>query len=74
MRRLHAGLAIAVLTVLLLSSLSDTIWDKQHQLQGLNGQIVATKTQIRQLLDHTSGLYDFFFSPGIDRALRAANA
>jgi D-alanyl-D-alanine carboxypeptidase len=26
---------------------------------------------IRQLLDHTSGLYDFFFKPGIDRALRA---
>ena len=26
---------------------------------------------IRQLLDHTSGLYDFFFRPGIDRALRA---
>jgi D-alanyl-D-alanine carboxypeptidase len=26
---------------------------------------------IRQLLDHTSGLFDFFFKPGIDRALRA---
>jgi D-alanyl-D-alanine carboxypeptidase len=26
---------------------------------------------IRQLLDHTSGLHDFFFSPGIDKALRA---
>jgi D-alanyl-D-alanine carboxypeptidase len=26
---------------------------------------------IRQLLDHTSGLYDFFFKPGIDKALRA---
>ena len=26
---------------------------------------------IRQLLDHTSGLFDFFFSPGIDKALRA---
>ena len=26
---------------------------------------------IRQLLDHTSGLYDFFFKPGIDHALRA---
>lgn len=26
---------------------------------------------IRQLLDHTSGLHDFFFGRGIDRALRA---
>jgi D-alanyl-D-alanine carboxypeptidase len=26
---------------------------------------------IRQLLDHTSGLFDFFFKPGIDTALRA---
>jgi murein DD-endopeptidase MepM/ murein hydrolase activator NlpD len=29
---------------------SDSIYDKQKQLQGLNGQIVATKTQIAQLL------------------------
>ena len=54
--RLHAALAIAVLTVLLLSTVSDTIYDKQRQLQGLNGQIVATKTQIRQLLDQERAL------------------
>ena len=54
--RLQSALAIAVLTVLLLSTVSDTIYDKQHALQGLNGQIVATKTQIRQLLDQERAL------------------
>jgi len=54
--RLQAALVIAVLTVLLLSTVSDTIYDKQHALQGLNGQIVATKTQIRQLLDQERAL------------------
>jgi murein DD-endopeptidase MepM/ murein hydrolase activator NlpD len=44
------------LTVLLLSTVSDTVYDKQHQLQGLNGQIVATRTQIRQLLDQERAL------------------
>ena len=48
--RLRTALAIVVLTVALLTTVSDTIYDKQHQLQGLNGQIVATKTQIAQLL------------------------
>jgi murein DD-endopeptidase MepM/ murein hydrolase activator NlpD len=48
--RLNTALAIAVLTAALLTTISDTVYDKQHQLQGLNGQIVATKTQIAQLL------------------------
>jgi murein DD-endopeptidase MepM/ murein hydrolase activator NlpD len=48
--RFHTALAIAVLTAALLTTVSDTIYDKQHALQGLNGQIVATKTQIAQLL------------------------
>jgi murein DD-endopeptidase MepM/ murein hydrolase activator NlpD len=48
--RLHTALAIVILTTALLTTVSDTIYDKQHQLQGLNGQIVATKTQIAQLL------------------------
>lgn len=51
-----AALAIAVLTVMLLSTVSDTVYDKQHQLQGLNGQIVATKTLLRQLLDQERAL------------------
>src|SRR5207245_6587490 len=54
--RRHAALAVAVLTVILLSTVSDTIYDKQQQLQGLNGQIVATRTQIRQLLDQERAL------------------
>lgn len=52
----HASLAIAVLTVILLSTVSETVYDKQHQLQGLNGQIIATRTQIRQLLDQEHAL------------------
>ncbi|HXN00447.1 MAG TPA: peptidoglycan DD-metalloendopeptidase family protein [Candidatus Dormibacteraeota bacterium] len=48
--RLKTALAIAVLAAALLTTVSDTIYDKQHQLQGLNGQIIATKTQIAQLL------------------------
>jgi murein DD-endopeptidase MepM/ murein hydrolase activator NlpD len=48
--RFHTALAIAVLTAALLTTVSDTVYNKQQQLQGLNGQIVATKTQIGQLL------------------------
>ena len=48
--RLQAAVAIAVLTAALLSSVSDTIYDKQKALQGLNGQIVAAKTEIARLL------------------------
>jgi len=54
--RRQAALAIAVLTVILLSTVSETVYDKQNQLQGLNGQIIATKTQIRQLLDQEHAL------------------
>ena len=54
--RRHPALAIAVLTVILLSTVSEGIYDKQQQLQGLNGQIVATRTQIRQLLDQERAL------------------
>jgi murein DD-endopeptidase MepM/ murein hydrolase activator NlpD len=54
--RRHAAFAIALLTVMLLSTVSDTVYDKQHQLQGLNGQIIATRTQIRQLLDQERAL------------------
>lgn len=54
--RRPAALAIAVLALILLSSVADTVYDKQNQLQGLNGQIIATKTQIRQLLDQEHAL------------------
>jgi murein DD-endopeptidase MepM/ murein hydrolase activator NlpD len=39
-----------VLTAALLTTVSDSIYQQQQQLQGLNGQIIATKTQIAQLL------------------------
>jgi murein DD-endopeptidase MepM/ murein hydrolase activator NlpD len=48
--RLNTALAIVVLTAALLTTVSDTISQQQQQLQGLNGQIIATKTQIAQLL------------------------
>lgn len=48
--RLQAAVAIAALTLALLSSVSDSIYDKQKALQGLNGSIVAAKTEIAQLL------------------------
>ena len=54
--RRYAALAIAVLTVMLLGTVSETVFDKQQQLQGLNGQIIATRTQIRQLLDQERAL------------------
>ena len=54
--RRPAALAIAVLALILLTTISDTVYDKQNQLQGLNGQIIATKTQIRQLLDQEHAL------------------
>jgi murein DD-endopeptidase MepM/ murein hydrolase activator NlpD len=70
--RLHAALAVAVLTVLLLSTVSDTVYDKQQQLQGLNGQIVATKTQIRQLLDQQRALQSQIAA--LDAQLRTVQA
>jgi len=54
--RFRTALAIGVLTAALLSTVSDSIWDKQHQLQGLNGSIIATKTQIAQLLSQERAL------------------
>ncbi|HEY9287723.1 MAG TPA: peptidoglycan DD-metalloendopeptidase family protein [Candidatus Dormibacteraeota bacterium] len=48
--RLHLAVVIALLIASLLSSVADTVGQKQQQLQGLNGQIVSTKSQIGQLL------------------------
>jgi murein DD-endopeptidase MepM/ murein hydrolase activator NlpD len=50
------ALAVVVLTVALLATVSDAVYNKQQQLQGLNGQIVATKTQIAQLLSQERAL------------------
>jgi murein DD-endopeptidase MepM/ murein hydrolase activator NlpD len=54
--RLQAVLAIVLLTAALLTSVSDSIYDKQRQLQGLNGQIITAKSQIRQLLNQLQAL------------------
>ena len=48
--RFKTALAVVVLTAALLSAVSDSVSDKQRQLQGLNGSIIATKAQIGQLL------------------------
>ncbi len=39
----------------------------RHYLPGVKK--VSTKVKVRQLLDHTSGLRDYFFHPSIDRQL-----
>jgi murein DD-endopeptidase MepM/ murein hydrolase activator NlpD len=67
--RLHTAVAIAVLTAALLSTVSDSIYDKQRQLQGLNGSIIATKTEIAQLLSQERALQSQIAS--IDAQLRA---
>ena len=54
--RLEPLAAVAVLTMALLGAVSDTVSNKQQQLQGLNGQIVATKSQIQQLIDQETAL------------------
>ena len=48
--RLKTALTISLLTAALFSSVADSITQKQQQLQGLNGDIVATKSQIGLLL------------------------
>ena len=53
---MKTALAIAVLAAALLTAVSDTVAGKQQQLQGLNGQIVATKTHIAQLLGQERAL------------------
>ena len=70
--RLKTALAIVVLTAALLTTVSDTIYDKQNQLQGLNGQIVATKTQIAQLLSQERQLQGEIAA--FDAQLRAVQA
>jgi murein DD-endopeptidase MepM/ murein hydrolase activator NlpD len=51
-----ALLTVGVLTTLLLSSLSDTIGDKQNQLNGLNNQIIGQKTALGRLVAQQQAL------------------
>jgi murein DD-endopeptidase MepM/ murein hydrolase activator NlpD len=71
-RRLNFVLVIAVLTAVLLASVSDTVGQKQQQLQGLNGQIVASKTRIAQLLAQERALQSEVAA--MDAQLQAINA
>ena len=70
--RLQLALVIALLTMSLLSSVADTVGQKQKQLQGLNGSIVATKTQIAQLLAQERALQ--IQVAALDAQLRAVQA
>jgi murein DD-endopeptidase MepM/ murein hydrolase activator NlpD len=63
---------IALLIASLLSSVADTIGHKQQQLQGLNGQIVSTKSQIGQLLAQERALQAQVAA--LDAQLRAVQA
>jgi murein DD-endopeptidase MepM/ murein hydrolase activator NlpD len=47
---LGALLAILLLVVLLVGSVSDSIGDKQQRLRGLNGQIIATRSALGQMV------------------------
>ena len=70
--RFQTALAIVVLAAALLTTVSDTVYDKQQQLQGLNGSIVATKTQIAQLLSQERTLRNEIAD--LDSQLRAVQA
>ena len=70
--RLQLALVIALLTISLLGSVANTVGQKQQQLQGLNGQIVATKTQIARLLAQERALQAQVAA--LDAQLRAVQA
>jgi murein DD-endopeptidase MepM/ murein hydrolase activator NlpD len=55
-QRRRLALVVALLALTLLSSVADSITQKQQQLQGLNGSILATKGQIAQLLAQEKAL------------------
>jgi murein DD-endopeptidase MepM/ murein hydrolase activator NlpD len=70
--RLQLAAVIALLTASLLSSVADSIGQKQQQLQGLNGQIVSTKSQIGRLLAQERALQAQVAA--LDAQLRAVQA
>ena len=55
-RRLKLALVAALLGLTLLSSVADSIGQKQQQLQGLNGSIIATKGEVAKLLGQEQAL------------------
>lgn len=48
--------ALCLVTAVLTGAVSDTIIDKQRQLQGINGRISVAKSQLRLLLDQENQL------------------
>lgn len=70
--RLQLVAVIALLIASLLSSVADSIGQKQQQLQGLNGQIVSTKSQIGRLLAQERALQAEVAA--LDAQLRAVQA
>lgn len=48
--------ALCLLTAVLTGAVSDTIIDKQRQLQGINGRISVAKSQLRLLVDQENQL------------------
>ena len=70
--RLQLAAVIALLIASLLSSVADSVGQKQQQLQGLNGQIVSTKSQIGQLLAQEQALQAQVAA--LDAQLRAVQA
>ncbi|MDQ6711530.1 MAG: peptidoglycan DD-metalloendopeptidase family protein [Candidatus Dormibacteraeota bacterium] len=59
-RVIRALLAVSLLTLLLSTSVADTLYSqiqgKSQQLNGVNGAITATKTHVQQLLDQEAAL------------------
>ena len=55
--RRPAALAIAVLALILLTTISDTVYDKQNQLPGLNGQIIATSEAYHRKESALNGIH-----------------
>jgi murein DD-endopeptidase MepM/ murein hydrolase activator NlpD len=49
-------LALLVLILVLATSVGETVYEKQQQLRGLNGQIIATKTRLKTLIDQEQAI------------------
>jgi D-alanyl-D-alanine carboxypeptidase len=70
-----ASMTKTFVAALTLSLIEDGRFGLDDPVAGLLPSVaIDARITVRQLLDHTSGLHDFFLAPGIDRALRGAPA
>jgi D-alanyl-D-alanine carboxypeptidase len=70
-----ASMTKTFVAALTLSLIEDGVFGLDDPVAGLLPSLaIDQRITVRQLLDHTSGLHDFFLAPGIDRALRGAPA